>query len=291
MARKYVGTNRQVQAVRGLSEMVFGGPEFQAAIIADVEAALIAAVTDRRAMTRMLQVLGEDFRSQKIPPDQLRRAYTEVGRAAQRSVVQAFTHRKNRRSGVPPYRITPNLAKNKRYAGGALLRALQAPDFFRATPRGLDFINAGRLDQEARHWRRLNFGAGAVAGDPPQKFQVVSGSGLVIAAMGLEPDPRPAFILPRGYWVDVTTGLQNIEGAHGTSAFYPVGEYPPGVQGRGQPPIFTRGIVATNFLDAGVRRIAHELPRAFEGVAMRQLMNAGKRHHGTVGRYTVRSIR
>ncbi len=76
---------------------------------------------------------------------------------------------------------------------------------------------------------------------------------MVVAQLGLAPDARPAFRIPKGYWIN-------------GNDFYPRGEAPRGSTkgARRQRAGLTAGIVASNFLDAGVRRIADEFPLEYQ---------------------------
>jgi hypothetical protein len=229
-------------------------------LVAGVEGALIASMTqaviqaaekvsDRQS--QQLKALGKALAADVIPPDRRQKAHETIGKAAQLSTQQGYTHRKHKRN-TPSTRITANDDKNRRFAGGALLRAIQAKDFFRATSNGLEFINVTRLDTEAKQWKRLNFGAGGKAGASPGRSEV-RWSGMVVAQLGLAPDPRPAFKIPKGYWIN-------------GNDFYPRGEAPKGSTkgARRQGAKITEGIVASNFLDAGVRRIANEFPLEYQ---------------------------
>lgn len=202
-----------------------------------------------RSQSRQMRFLAEALAADAIPESLRRRVHDDIGAAAQRSVVQAYTHRNPRRN-LPPYR-EGNDPRQTRYAGGRLLRALQSPSFYEATPNGLRFINTSLLNREARHWRRLNFGAGAQGGPGPRSFPI----DLFQASIGLEPDRRPGFRLPPGFWL--RNGERVAPGRPGTAEFHP------GRDSSANPAMMTRGIRATNFLDAGVRRIANEIGPAY----------------------------
>lgn len=229
-------------------------------LVAGVEGALVASLTQAVIQageqvsvkqSQQLKALGKALSADLIPPGRRQEAHQKIGRAAQLSTQQGYVNRSARRN-TPSTRMNPRDARNRRYAGGALLRAIQAPDFFRATANGLEFINVNRLDKEARQWRRLNFGAGSVAGAAPGRSEV-RWSGMVVAQLGLAPDARPAFRIPKGYWIN-------------GNDFYPRGEAPRGSTkgARRQRAGLTAGIVASNFLDAGVRRIADEFPLEYQ---------------------------
>ena len=139
----------------------------------------------------------------------------------------------------------------RRYAGGALRRALNAEDFYEATSQGLSIINVDRLNREARHWARLNAGAGGVGKGSKRTFEVRA-SNLVLFTLGLGMAPRPAFGGPPGFWLDRGTGkaVKADPGQVGNQEFHPKAR---------TPKKRTRGIEAANFLDAPLNRIARDL--------------------------------
>lgn len=244
----------------------------QAAEMAMQQAATVSIASIGQALTeagrlssKQLAFLERAFTSGPgggIPPDMLLKAHERVGAAAQLSVQQAFTHRPNRQH-TSPYRMAPRFDRNRRQAGGALLRAIQAPDFFEATPEGINFGNESRLDREASHWRRINFGAMPDAGQAPGRFTPIW-NGVALAALGLTDQPSPAFRLPVGYWI--VPGGERAKGNVVGAEFYPQGEQPAGTLGRPSRARMARGIEASQFLDAGVRRIAQELPREYSAL-------------------------
>lgn len=210
--------------------------------------------------------LGRALAARAIPHGQLRRAHQDAGDQARRSMVAAYTHRAHRRA-VPSYRI------GDRYAGGVLRRALNHPDQVEVTPFTLRFINRDILDQEARQWRRLNFGAGGGSEGgitPPQQFPV-QWDGLVVATLGLPPDPRPGFTIPQGRFV--TPGGERVRPSaarRGQDAFYlgnPNRRFP------------TAGIASSNFLDGGVRRLVTALPISYLDMYTRLFETAARNQH------------
>lgn len=202
------------------------------------------------------EYIGRALSARQIPHEQLRRAHRDAGEGAQRSMVQGYVNRRHRRP-VPSYRI------GDRYAGGALLRALRNPNMVEATEFTLRFINTDILNTEARHWRRLNFGAGAGSEgglQAPAQFPI-AWEGMVVATLGLTPDFRPAFTMPQGIFV--APGGNRVESSasrRGSDMFFPrraSRRYP------------TAGIASSNFLDAGVRRLATALPQSYLGMYQR----------------------
>jgi hypothetical protein len=223
-----------------------------------VQANLVEAVVNIEAQAIILGIsdlakIAEAITAGALTSQQLGKVHTEIARAAQRSTAAAFDQRRPRRridKLFPAYRERPN-----RFAGGALRRAIMKADFVHADAHGISFVNEALLNTEAGHWKRLNFGAGGGAIAPPRSYAVNWG-GLVVAALGLQPDPQPAFRMPPGFWLRGSRPQE--AGAPGTGGFFPTRRRPL------RTPTF--GIVATNFLDAGVRRIAREFPIAYQNL-------------------------
>lgn len=184
-----------------------------------------------------------------------------VGEQAQIAMVNAYTHRRYRRP-THHYRSPNDPSPNERYSGAVLRRALQREDMILATSTGLSFINVDVLDAEAKQWRRINFGAGGKAGQggTPATVPIVW-DGLVVASLGLPPDPRPPFRIPRGYWI-AGSGERIGAGKGFGDEFYPVGAIR-GRRGRPSPARMTAGIAASNFMDRGVAAIAGGIPPAY----------------------------
>lgn len=198
----------------------------------------------------VFEYIARALAARAIPRGRIQRAHQSAGDAGRRAMVAGFTHRRHRRP-VASYR------EGDRFSGGALRRALNNPGMVEATSFTLRFINTDILDAEARHWRRLNFGAGAGSSggiSAPELFPI-RWEGMVVATIGLAPDPRPAFTIPIGMFV--TPGGQRVRPSverRGTDMFYP----------RKTSRVFpTAGIASSNFLDAGVRAIATALPRSY----------------------------
>ncbi len=177
-------------------------------------------------------------------------AHTEIAHEAQAAVVAAYEAARSSGRQSPPYR-SDLAGKNHRYAGGALLRALQDPAFVVATPEGINYANLFLLDITAKQWARLNFGAGGAGGVAGRSF-AVRWSNLVVASLGFAEPARAPFSLPAGFWLG--------------EAFYPLGTQPPGTPGRPSKARPTRGIAAEQFLDAGLEVIANLLPEAYSNI-------------------------
>lgn len=203
-----------------------------------------------------LKVLLAALRSEAIPRSMRQQMWEEIGTAARFALFRAYL-------GRPHARPIPSYRQGDRQSGGELRRALSNPQMIRATPTGLFLINRDILDKEARHWRRLNFGAGGGGreGDltPPGRFPV-SGMGMLI---GLEPDPRPAFSIPPGFWIgrdgqfmqpsDDRTGQDQFYLRSSSAALAQSGS------GGFKTKRMTRGIAANNFLDAPMEVVAAQI--------------------------------
>jgi len=232
--------------------------------VESITRSVAAAVSEAaQVQSRQLQAIGDVLSQRLASRTGMTEVHRDIGLAAQRSVLASYDQTVTARKTVPSYRLTSRNPANRRFAGGALRRALANPAFFEATSTGIRFGNIGLLDREAAHWHRLNFGAAPIGEGSRSRFNV-TWSGLVIAALGLEDGPSPGFLIPRGYWV---LGNEVVgSGTRGSAAFYPASELPSGIARRTlpSPARQSAGIEARNFLDAGIRRIAEELPAAYQ---------------------------
>lgn len=234
-----------------------------------------AVATANSATAQTLQELGRVIQ-QGIAPSEFQRAHETIGVAAQRAVLNSYAQTVTARKRVASYRLG-DTGKNARYAGGKLKAALGAEGFFEATPEGIKFINVDLLDATARHWARLNAGAGPAGGGSRRTFDV-RWSNLIVASLGLEMTASPPFLIPKGYWWNPGSGQPVKPGETGTSEFYPLGSGPRSTarktisarrEGVGRSNVQLQGrrvaggIQARNFLDAGVARIAADLGPAY----------------------------
>lgn len=238
-----------------------------AMIAAQAAASFAEAVKlQEKEVNKLLKFLGEAIGAGAIPPGLIERTHQDVANMVGRSIVQAYTHRRHRRS-VESYRINDR----QRYAGNKMLRALQDPSNYVGTVEGIELLNRAVLDNQAAQWWRLNFGAGGLGGSTnnPQTFPV-SWSGLLLFSIGFTGETSSSFRLPKGVFIGGEGGrARHGENPAGTDRFYFIGgSAPPGGFGPGGIPRSrpTRGIAANNFLDAGARRLAVELPRAYLGM-------------------------
>lgn len=244
----------------------------------------VAAGFRQLGRSRQLRVLFESLAADAVPDEWRVDVHRELGEAARAATLDAYRSRAHNKH-TPDYRSGGKSdPKGKRFAGGLLERALARKSFYRATKYGIEIINARDLDEEAQQWRRLNFGAGSAAGQGPRVFTAT----LFNAAIGLEPDPRPGFSLPPGYWL---TNGPNGERVRSGGQFYPVGGREMADRrdlgrhrlGRPSQATRTRGIEAANFLDAGVRSIADNIGPMYLDM-YRKFYNSpvGKKHFETI---------
>lgn len=218
------------------------------------------------AVDGMLSTMAGTFADMQVShPEMFQRAHEDVGRAAMNSVASGFRQRRFKRpAGRYRDRSTDRLTGRlgKALSGSALSAHVEA------TPTSLSVLNVSLLDREAGHWRRLNFGAGGGSVEgiiAPQKFPI-DWNGTVVGVLGLDPDPQPKFRMPKGFWLDGGNRVPSSPDRLGMDQFFLPGMVSgKGVRGRagGDNRRFTRGIGSRNFVDAGVRRLSNELPRAY----------------------------
>lgn len=227
-----------------------------------------------KATSSVLKSLTDSFRSGLFAAD-FRDVHQAVGELAQGAVIQAYESR----AGVGPSGYRRNAGgSGKRYAGGALRRALSSPAFFTATSHGLSFGNISVLNKEAKHWARIAYGAAPAGSGAHSRFDVRWGS-LVAASLGIEASPRPAFTIPRGFFVAPGGSRAQVAGPPGTGEFYPLGARKKGIKGNltiGRRTV-TRGIQGTDFFSPGLRVIAREIPTGYRGMYRKVWSDASKR--------------
>lgn len=216
-----------------------------------------AVRADTRFKTQMLISLAEVFKRPQTDFAERERIHREIAKLAQRSVIQSYAQLVTAREGPASrshYRVGAG-----RLAGGVMLRALGRPDFVEAAADGIRFANTTMLDQQAKHWHRLAFGAEGRGQGSDVHFEVRWGS-LVVGALGYDETPSPGFRLPAGLWINAE-GKAVPAGANprGADRFFPVMIF--GGRQRGPQ---SAGIEGRDFFAPGLRRIATEFPRAYE---------------------------
>lgn len=202
-------------------------------------------------------------------PAQLAELHTFVAALAVDAVIQAY-ERSVRQERNPLYNRRTN-----RMGEGALKRGLAK--IATGDAEALHFMTAealAELDSVAKQWARLNFGAGSV-GDPANIRYPIDVFGRNVGSIGTQAQARPSFGLPAGVWLN-GDGQAVLGGTAGAGdAFFPARS-----QSRSNGlQVFTptRGIVARNFLQAGMEVIAAELGPAYQGLIASWMEQAGFR--------------
>lgn len=130
----------------------------------------------------------------KANKDDVTTANMQIASAMRNAVSNNYGNVIGRKVQVPSYRVGKN-----RYSGGALRNALKAPSLAVGDKDGVKFIDQDRLNLEARHWARMNWGV-APASTPPSWQGKLMFAGQAIGTVGFRVQPRPPMFLPAGFW-------------------------------------------------------------------------------------------
>lgn len=116
-----------------------------------------ATETTAEAVGLIGKVYGQAVRNKWV---QITKIHQEVANQAINDMVAQYdsVRRSRKRGSSASYR------QSDRFAGGLLRKALQSPLQAQATLDGVTFLNTTLLDNTAKQWARLNFGAGPRAG-------------------------------------------------------------------------------------------------------------------------------
>lgn len=194
--------------------------------------------------------------------------HRQVGERAQRAVLNSYAQRVTARR-TPPSRSNQAYRTRPERLAGKLRTALADRRHVVPTELGLSFMDTEVLDQEAAHWYRLNFGVGARGGRTSQGSFSLLMNGVELAQLSLTTGPsRNPMFMPRGFFVNAEGKREKRDASRrGLDAFFLVGQVGGmGIRGATGTPnvILTKGIEARNYLDAGLRTLADELPRAWD---------------------------
>lgn len=201
-------------------------------------------------------------------PAQMKKIFTQVAQDGQDAILRAYDEHYGRST---PYRWDDE-GKWRRYSNHALRNALASPSLYHVTPDGLDFILGAFLDEKARQWYRLNFGA-APRGSLPHSPTMMSFFGQEIEGGKLEGGPGKGFTIPAGFFSDTAKGstpsvLKNVTpfGQGRGQPFYPAALITGGSArlGKASGRKLSQGILGTRYLDAGVDAINLSFPRQIE---------------------------
>lgn len=142
------------------------------------------------------------------------KANEEIAEKMRLAVKTAFMTRVEGRKRVASYRVGQG-----RLSGGRLKHAVLDKSQAKADAQGITYVNQKLLNAEARHWARLNFGAGAAGAKTVQrktydlKFgggkgdPVRGGTKIKKVGFGSLHGSRPPFFMPLGIW-----GTENQQG-------------------------------------------------------------------------------
>lgn len=215
----------------------------------------------------------------------LRGIHAIAGRKAQAAMIERYNETVGKRSAIRG----PAPPNSKRFANGAMLRALSNSANVVATDKGVSFVNTRILDAEAAQWARLNFGAGARGAASPRGrgatirlFDQAAGS-LSLSHIG----PRPAFGMPAGFFLG-GPGHPDMK-RRGQDQFLSLGAaVQNGTQAQRsiliRPKPLTQGIAASHFIDKGVRVLARELGLGWTTLSRQWIVQAARaRNTGAAG--------
>ena len=246
-----------------------------------VSSLVIAGITD--IMQTMIRDVGNGVHNSlsnsaqafnaKVISDRrykLKTIHERAARGAQQAIVDAW-----REGHSAPYRI--GKGRNQRDAGGALLRAVSSPNFYRAANDGVDFINPVWMDSQARQWYRINFGAGTRGlTTPPGQVARLSILGQTTTVSPLARFKAGAATpLPPGWWAHGGDGQPiEFDGSRRGSgdAFY----LRSSLKRKGIPsdlfpflshsPTPSLGFAGNRYLDVGIARLYENLGKEYENL-------------------------
>lgn len=189
-------------------------------------------------------------------------AHQKVARRMQTAMLAAYDSNVEARKGVE------QRASAKRYKG-QLRRRLADPRMVVADADGINYINLSILRQTARHFMRLNFGAGAAAGGQISPSYPLRLFGVTLADVGFHQAPRPGFKLPSGLFFGEGGWTRPSGALRGTGYFVPLRT---GFKFDKE----TRGIEPRYFLEAGIKEMTVALPAQYNALMNSWLHDAAQ---------------
>jgi hypothetical protein len=245
-----------------------------------------------RGAMNMARILGTGLQKEMQDKSELKKVHRDVAAMMRDSVKSSFERTVRSRAGQ--YRMGQN-----RISGGRLKTAIMSRSLAIGTEEGIFFVDEQRLDKEAKHWRRLNFGAKgtAITGRTPSRFPLRFDD-VTLYTVGFPDESRPSFTLPPGYFQSPEGGRVPFQRSRsGMDQFFPVTKKTHPSEGNkvsstfqnsvvtkafsggragGRRGIPTRGIKPRNFMDAGLKRMVKELPPAYTRMVKGWLEDAEK---------------
>lgn len=169
-------------------------------IIAGVNAGIITQVSD--TLSRVAGGWSQNFLSKPG----LLEMHQKIGKKAQDTMVDNYRGKFGQGKGEPLFDRANAPGNFKRYARGAMERALRDPRNVIAGVDGIGFIDSGVMYNQAKQWYRLNFGAGykgkgPLEGSIARKNFALTLFGDQVAQVSLENFKHaPNFSMPPGVW-------------------------------------------------------------------------------------------
>lgn len=254
-------------------------------ILIQVRAATGAAIGDqayerlRAGLYEWARVMGQE-EADRQPLEEMN---ARIAEKVQEAVIKAYQGAQNRGKRLPSYRWADQ-GKMRRYSNKQMLRALESPEFINSDYKGIRFPDTKHLDNAAKQWYRLNFGAAPMSTSPVNQPNMKFGeyqTRTSVSFNGFKPSKKfnvpstvggrargvwsrnfmsksPAFIskqdpdqtiFSKAAGKKMKRGYTGATGGNGRSALYVV---PQGAFGLlGFEARTSRGIVGQRFIDAG----------------------------------------
>lgn len=124
-----------------------------------------------------------------------------IGERARDAALNSYRQTVKRKTDDPRGRGSP---QNPRYSGGMLGNALASDKMFHADADNVRFPNTAWLDQQAKQWHRLNFGA--VPHKPVKRRPRIRIAGETVGTIGFNQGPSPMVMMPKGFFVSYSEG-------------------------------------------------------------------------------------
>lgn len=226
-------------------------------------ASVVGVVTDSfsKELLRQIQRKMRDFTettageiTQRLnDPGGIGLANKRVAEAAHRTLIEYYDKEVTSRKRHQSYRIGMN-----RYSGGVLKRALQSPEMFAVSAESIAFPNEDILDREAKHWYRLNFGAGTEEQARTHVLRLWGQS----SQFYVNRPAAPAFQMPIGRWGDLA-----YNGSPGGYGFYP--------RGTSKLPKLST-IRGRFYLEGAVEGMVRAIPKEYNAMIKRVISESAK---------------
>lgn len=163
---------------------------------------------------------------------------------------------------------------------GGIEKIINAPYLAVGTPTGVEFGPIKLMDRDARHWARINYGAGD-RGEGTHRAFSVRFSNLPALEYTIDEPARPGYGLPIGQFKGPDGRWQPRSYGGRDGAFYP----------RGKSQVFpTKGNAGFHMLDAGIARFFDLFPAVYGDLFREVLPSSARRGRPPRGleRVTVR---